>query len=514
MWLTIRIIPMLKKISVCPLIFFLISCAVGPNYVRAPVVVPKQFKEAKGKSVIVPPKKHWKLAEPRDDIDRGEWWKIFGDKTLNELEDKLNLCNQSIVNAEANYRQAMAIVDEARSNYYPTLTGTFNLIRQTVGNGTTSFSSTSAQGTTTGTATTGGLNRTIATITTYAYYLNANWEPDVWGQVRRTVESDLAAAQASAALWAVTRLSSQGSLAQYYFQLQALDRDQKLLDSIVEGNKTLLRLTRHQYASGVASQADIVAAQSQLEVAEAQAINNGILRGQYEHAIAVLIGIPPAEFYLPFIPLKTTPPAIPIAIPTAWLERRPDVAQAERQMQEANALIGVAISAYFPSLNLAGSRSGSANSLHRLIHTPAIGWSLGLVAAETIFDGGLRNATVRAARAGYDAEVATYRQTVLAAFQDVEDSLIALRVLEKQGVVQNQAVKSAKRALAIVVNQYKSGTVDYASVVTSQLVAYSAEKNAADVVGLQMTSAVGLIKALGGGWNAGLLNSPNSGVKS
>ena len=490
---------------------FITSCMVGPDYVRPPALISTQFKEAKGQALIAPPKKHWKFAEPKDDINRGEWWKIFSDSRLNALEDKLNQCNQTIVNAAANYRQASAIVDEARANLYPSLAGTFNLLRQTTGSGTSSFTSSSAQsGATTGTATTGIISKKNTIRTSYAEYLNANWEPDIWGQVRRTIESDEAAAQSSAALWAATRLSAQGSLAQYYFELRALDRDQKLLDDTVVGYQKTLQLTQNQYESGVANRADVVQAQSQVEIAKAQAINNGILRSQYEHAIAVLIGLPPAELSMPFLPLNTTPPAIPIAIPTAWLERRPDVAQAERLMQQTNAAIGVAISAYYPALNLSGSLSGAATNLGNLIKSPVVGWSLGMTLMEIIFDGGLRNATVSAARAAYEAQVAAYRQTVLTAFQDVEDNLAALRILEKQGIVQNQAAASAKLALKLVINQYKAGTVPFSSVLTSQIAAYSAQKNAADVVGLQMTSAVGLIKALGGGWNATLLNAPDS----
>ncbi len=493
---------------------FITSCMVGPDYVRAPVAVPAHFKEAKGKTLIAPPKKHWKFAEPRDDINRGEWWKIFGDSRLNTLEEQLIACNQSIVNAAANYRQASAIIDEARASLYPNLSGSFNLIRQTVGSGTTSFTSSSIQtGTTTGTATTGALAEKPPTLTSYSDVLTANWEPDIWGQVRRTIESDEAAAQSSAALWAATRLSAEGSLAQFYFELRALDMDQKLLDETVVGYKKTLQITRNQYASGVADQADIVQAQSQVEVAEAQAINNGILRGQYEHAIAILIGLPPANFSMPFMPLNTTPPAIPVAIPTVWLERRPDIAQAERLMQQTNATIGVAISAYYPALNLSSSLSGASTNLGDLIRSPVMGWSIGMNIIEAIYDGGLRRAAVRAAKAGYEAQVAAYRQTVLTAFQDVEDNLISLRILEKQGIVLNQAAASAKLALKLVINQYKAGTVPYSSVLTSQIAAYSARKNAADVVGLQMTSAVGLIKSLGGGWNATLLDTCNSGVR-
>ena len=492
------------KLALLSLFTLLASCMVGPNYVRPPVTVPANFKEAKGKSFVVAKKKDWKLAEPRDTAKRGEWWKIFHEPRLNALEDELNHCNQSIANAYANYCQARAIVDEARASLFPTLVGAFNVFRQRQGGGATSFISSSGGTTSTGTAATGSTQASFITVT-YSAFLNASWEPDIWGLVRRTIEADASAAQASDALLAATRLSAQGSLAQYYFELRAVDRDQDLLDRTVVSYRKALQLTRNQYASGVASQSDILQAKSLLETAEAQAINNGIIRAQYEHAIAVLIGRPPANFSLPFSPLTGKPPVIPVEVPSAWLERRPDVAQAERLMQEANAQIGVAIAAYYPTLTLSGSVSAAGRSLHHLVSSPAVGWSYGLALAQTIFDGGLREATVRAAKAGYMAQVASYRQTVLAAFQNVEDNLVALRLLKEQGFVLAQAAVDAEKALRLVINQYKAGTLPYSSVITAQINAYTAQKNAYDVVGLQMTSAVALIEALGGGWCVGNL---------
>jgi NodT family efflux transporter outer membrane factor (OMF) lipoprotein len=318
--------------------------------------------------------------------------------------------------------------------------------------------------------------------------------------VRRTVEGDVAAAQANQALLASTALSAQGSLAQYYFELRALDRDQQLLDRTVLGYKKLLGLTKNQYASGIVSEADVVQAQSLLENAQAQAINNGILRSQYEHAIAVLIGRPPANFAMVYRPLRAKPPIIPVTVPSVLLERRPDIAQAERLMHQANAQIGVACAAYFPTLSLSATVSAAGNSFHKLFTHPALGWSAGLQLAETIFDGGLRWANLRAAKAFYMAQIANYRQTVLTAFQNVEDNLVALRILKEQGVVQNAAAASARKALRLVINQYKAGTVPFSSVITAEITAFTAEKAAYDVVGLQMTTAVNLIKALGGGW--------------
>ena len=486
----------------------LTSCMVGPDYKRPPVFAPPKFKEAKTQIkpelTSAPLDKNWKPIQPQDYCERGKWWKIFNDPLLNDLEKQLNKFNQNIVNAEANFRQSLAIVDQARSGLFPTLTGSYSLFRQKQGGGATTFITTSGGTTSTGTASTGTIGRS-ETSTIHSSILGAIWEPDLWGLVGRTIESNVSIAQSNAALIAYTRLSAQGALAQYYFELRTLDTDQKLLDKTVKAYKKTLQLTRNQYTSGIASRAAIVQAQAQLESAQALALNNGILRGQYEHAIAVLMGRPPADLSLKFMPLAVKLPSIPVEVPTVWLERRPDIAQAERLVQNTSALIGVAIAAYFPTLTLTGSASAAGNSFHKLIHTPSIGWSAGLQVAETIFDAGFRAATVRAAKETYYAQVATYRQTVLTAFQDVEDNLIALRILKEQTIVQNRAAASANLALKLVINQYKSGTVDYASVITAQIAAFSAQKSANDVSGLLMTAEVGLIKALGGGWNANSL---------
>ena len=471
------------------------SCAVGPDYVRPPVKTPAKFKEAKNR--------HWKVVHPNDACERGEWWRIFHDEKLNSLEEQLNDSNQNIVAAAANFRQASALVDEARASYFPTLSGSLSIQRQK-GGGSSSFVSTSSTGTTsTGSAVTGSAG--LHVFSSHSWILDSTWEPDIWGLVRRQVEASAASAQSSAALLAVTRLSAEGSLAQYYFELRSLDADQKFLNATVKSYKEALQLTRNQYNSGVASRADIVQAQSQLESAQALMINNGINRAIYEHAIAVLIGEPPANFSMPFMPLTQTPPSIPLMLPSQLLERRPDVAQAERLMAQTNAQIGVAKAAYFPTLALNASASVSATNagFSQLFQVPNVAWAYGPQLTQLIFDGGLRDATVAAARAGYDSAVASYRQVVLAAFQDVEDNLASLRILGEQAVVQNKAAASAKLALKLVINQYKSGTVAYSSVITAQINAFAAEKSAIDVTGLRMTSAVGLIKALGGGWEVG-----------
>lgn len=482
------------RILIFSLTLLVSACAVGPDYVRPTVAVPAQFKEAP---------KGWKIAQPQDACDRGEWWKVFNEPQLNALEAQLNISNQTIATAAAQYQQASALVDEARASYFPTLTSSITVTRQN--SGAVAFATASPTATVANPGSgSGGSSSNISTSRTLL--LNAAWEPDLWGSVRRSVEASAAGAQASAAQLALVRLTAQASLAQYYFELRALDTDQELLDNTVKDYQTALKLTQNRYAAGVAGQTDVVQAQSQLESAQAAAINNGITRAQYEHAIAVLIGEPPAAFSFAYHPLTATPPVIPVAVPSMLLERRPDIAQDERLMAQANAQVGVAVAAYFPALTLSATGSGHGNDIAHWFSLPDAAWSIGPQLAETIFDGGLRRATTAAARANYNATVATYRQTVLAAFQDVEDNLASLRILTAEAVVQDQAAASARRALQLEMNQYKAGTVAYSDVITAQINAYTAEKNAADITGLRMTSAVGLIRSLGGGWDANTLN--------
>ncbi|KTD66029.1 outer membrane efflux protein [Legionella santicrucis] len=497
---------LLKKYVLLTLVLSLLSsCMVGPNYVPPKLVVPPQFKEAKGKKVLEAKRKNWKPIKPQDDIERGQWWKVFNDPVLNELEEQLYHYNQSIVSAEANFSQSLAIVDQARASLYPTLVGAGSVFRQRQAGGSTTIISSS--GSSEGTATT-NIVPVANTTTIYTGFLNANWEPDIWGLVRRTIEANLSLAESNEALIGVTRLSAQGALAQYYFELRALDKSQKYLDETVIAYQKLLQFTRNQYTSGVASRADVVQAQIQLETAQTSAINNGILRGQYEHAIAVLMGRPPAYFSLKPAILKLKPPPIPLQVPSEWLERRPDIAQAERLVQQASALIGVAVAAYFPTLTLTGTTSAAGHSFHQLIHKPSISWSAGMQLAETILDGGYRAAGVRAAKEQYVAQVANYRQVVLNAFQDVEDNLISLRLLEKQSIVQDKQAADAIYALKLTKNQYKAGTLPYANILTAQISALAAEQAATQIDGLQMASAVSLIKALGGGWVANVALPP------
>jgi NodT family efflux transporter outer membrane factor (OMF) lipoprotein len=485
------------------------ACAVGPDYVKPAVVVPAKYKEAK---------KHWKVAEPCDDRDHGPWWEVFHDPQLNRLESKLMISNQSIAAAVGQYFQARAQVDEARAAFYPTFGTTVSLMRQknvstsnsssngsstvsSSGSSTASSAASSTFATTTTTPTGSGAFSTGGPATSHSLQFNASWEPDIWGNVRRTVEASADNAQASAATLAALRLSSQSMLAQMYFQLRALDNDQKILDDTVKQYKGIVKYTKNRYVAGVAAESDMLLAKTQLETAESAAINNGILRAQYEHAIAVLIGIPPANLKIAAIPCPQRPPVVPLEVPSKLLERRPDVASAERLMAQANAQIGIAVSAYFPTLTLSGTSDVTQPGFAKWFSIPAMSWALGAQFTDLIFDGGLRSATVTAARANFDATVGTYRQTVLTAFQNVEDNLVSLRTLKAQAKVQDQAARDAERALKIVLNQYLAGTADYNAVLVAQYTALSAVKTASDVHGLQMTAAVGLITALGGGWD-------------
>lgn len=493
-------------------IFFaltLTACEVGPDYMRSTALVSPSYKEAKGKTIIGKINKknpNWKVAHPQDTIDRGRWWEIFGDKRLNRLEERLMIANQNIISAYYNYKQACNLIGEAAASFFPTLTATASATRQKQVTGAQgSFVNATSTTGASGTSTTGiAASSKSPYFTVHSLIFNASWEPDIWGSVQRNVEANVEATQSSAALLAATQLTSQASLAQFYFQLRTLDLDQRILDNTVIAYKKSLQITQNRYAAGVVTKGDVLQALTQLESAQANAINNKINRGTFEHAIAVLIGVPPGSFSLPFIPLAATPPAVPLKIPSALLERRPDVAQAERLMAQANAQIGVAISAYFPTLTLSGTASLVGKGLS--LSFPGFGWSYGPQLMATLLDGGLRTATVGAARTHYFATVASYRQTVLTALQDVEDNLVSLRVLNEEAPVLRLAASNANKALQIVMNEYKAGTVLYSDVIIAQTTYYNAEKTAADLNGQSMVAAVNLVRALGGGWRAASLN--------
>ncbi len=462
------------------------ACAVGPDYKRPPVAAAADYKEQSG----------WKPSEPNDALGRGPWWEIFNDETLSGLEAKINISNENVKAAAAAYAQAQALVAQARAGYWPNVNVSADRLRSASGSHGLA------------TSTTGGISTVTSggsTTTTYSVGASANWTLDIWGQIRRTVESDRASAQASAAALAAAQLSAQSTLATDYFELRAQDQLQRLLDDTVVAEQLSLKLTESRYRFGVAAKADVVSAEAQLLSSQAQQINAKIQRAVLEHAIAVLIGQQPADFSLSATAMRVDVPTVPAGVPSTLLERRPDVAEAERKVAAANAQIGVATAAYFPSLTLTGSDQYANSTLHKLISLPNRAWSFGPSLVETVFDGGLRRAQVAQARASHDASVATYRQTVLSGFQQVEDEIATLRILEQQAVVEDAAVKAAKEAEALTLNQYKAGTVPYSSVITAQTTRLSSEETALTVLSSRLQASVALIEALGGGWNSSQL---------
>jgi NodT family efflux transporter outer membrane factor (OMF) lipoprotein len=465
------------------------GCVVGPDYVRPPVLTPDAYKEVSG----------WKVAQPKDEAIRGAWWELFGDPELNALEAQVSVANQSLAVAEATYRLARALVREARASYFPTVT---------VGIGVTRFRRSSSFGPSSGggagVSSGGGSSSPQSDFT---LPLDVSWAPDFWGRIRRAVESNRAGAQASAADLETSRLSLQAELAQDYVQLRALDAQRQLLDATVAAYQRALQLTRDRYAGGVASRADVAQAEAQLGTTQAQAIDVGVQRAQLEHAIALLIGKPASSFALPAAPLAAAPPRIPAGMPSELLERRPDIAAAERRVAAANAQIGVAVAAFYPTVTLGASVGFEGSSLAQWLTWPSRFWSVGPSISETVLDGGLRRAQTDQTRAAYDASVATYRQTVLAAFQGVEDNLAALRILEEETGVQAGAVKAAQESVTLTTEQYKAGVVSYLNVITAQTIALTSETTAVQILGRRVTAAVLLIEALGGGWNVAELPS-------
>ncbi len=455
------------------------GCMVGPEYVRPTVEAPVAYKESDG----------WKVAQPQDDSLRGAWWEIFKESQLNALEEQVDISNQNILAAEAQFRQARALVREARASYFPTVT---------VGAGVT-HSRTPALTT--------GTSVTARTTTLYSLPFDVSWELDLWGRIRRTVESNQANAQASAADLEAVRLSVQAALAQSYFQLRTSDAQKELLERTVAAYRESVELTQNRYAAGVASQGDVVQAEAQLKTAQAQLVDIGVQRAQAEHAIALLLGKAPLDFGLPATLFMAPPPPIPVGVPSDLLERRPDIAATERSMVAANAQIGVAEAAFFPTLTLSGSGGFESTSAAQWLTWPMRFWSVGAGVSEVVYDGGLRRAQTDFARAAYEATIAHYRQTVLTAFQGVEDNLAALRILEQEAQVQEEAVTAAQRSETITTNQYKAGTVTYLNVITTQTIALTNQITAVQILGRRMTAAVLLIEALGGGWNVGNLPS-------
>ncbi|AZW17162.1 efflux transporter, outer membrane factor lipoprotein, NodT family [Bordetella hinzii 5132] len=450
----------------------LAGCAVGPDYQRPDIDVGTAFKEGQQ---TVP---GWRPAQPADTVARGQWWTIYGDPLLDGLMTRLNSANQTIAQAEANYRQAQALVGVARAGFFPTVGAGAGVTR-------------SGGGTSSGSASVGNQ---------YSLTGNVSWELDLWGRLRRELESSRASEAASAADLASARLSAQAALAQNYLQLRVLDEQKRLLQATVQAYERSLTLTRNRYDAGVAGKADVAVAQTQLESTRAQLVDLEWQRGQYEHAIAVLVGTAPSQFSLPPVTFTQQLPEIPVGLPSALLQRRPDVAAAERRAAAANAQIGVAQSAWFPDLTLSASGGFRSGQFADWLTAPARFWSLGPALALTIFDGGAREAQIASARAAYDAQAAAYRQSVLTALREVEDYLVQLRVMAEEQQVQRRALESARESLRLTRNQYEAGLVDYLSVAVVEATALASERNAISLLGNRLIASVQLVTALGGGW--------------
>ncbi|QGZ60312.1 efflux transporter outer membrane subunit [Paraburkholderia acidisoli] len=464
------------------------GCTLGPDYRRPTLPVAATYKELQGTG--------WALAQPADQASRGAWWTIYGDDTLNALEAQVADANQNVLAAQAHFRAARANVAQQRSHFFPVVTASGDYSRTRTSQ---NILYTSKAG---------------HTINDYAAGLDATWEPDLWGRVARSVEAARANAQASAADMQAVLLSMQAELATDYFELRGIDREQQLLNDTIAAYGDSVDLTQHRYDGGIATDADVGQAQTQLQTTQAQAIDLGVQRAQLEHAIGILVGQSPSTFSLPAIPAVPGPAAYtvraiasPPGVPSTLLERRPDIAAAERRVAAANAEVGVATAAFFPNLMLAVTGGLEATNYGQWLMAPARFWSLGPTLAGTLLDFGGREAVRDAARAQYDESVAQYRQTVLDAFGEVEDNLATLRVLEQEAAAQDRAVSAAQRTLANVQSRYQSGAITYLDVVVAQTTALTNERQAVAIARRRMAASVALVKALGGGWSAADLPS-------
>jgi len=462
----------------------LAGCSIGPKYTKPTALVPPAYKELGAPNV----EGAWKRAQPRDEAARGSWWESFHDPQLNALEEKLNISNQNIAAAAANVQVARAMVREARAQYFPTLTAVPGVTNSRV---STAFGQSIG-----------------ATFTTYSLPLDASWEPDLWGRIRNTVKANTFAAQASVADLENVRLSAQAELAADYYELRAQDAEKQLLDSTVRAYQESLELTVDVYKAGIGSDEAVAQAESQLKATEAQDTNLGVLRAQYEHAIALLTGQPASTFAVPLEALKANPPSTPVGLPSELLERRPDIASAERSVAQANAQIGIAKTAFFPTITLSASAGLQSVSPAKWLEWPSRIWSVGPSLAQTIFDGGSRRATVQQFQAAYDQTVANYRETVLTAFQQVEDNLAALRILVQVIEQQNGAIDAAGRNLEEAEVRYKAGLDPYLNVIAAQTALLNDQQAVVNFRSQQMVASINLIKALGGGWDASQIPTP------
>jgi NodT family efflux transporter outer membrane factor (OMF) lipoprotein len=443
----------------------------------------------------------WVPAHPADIDPKGEWWSIYHDPLLDSLEARIAISNQNVKTYAAQYAEAQAVVQETRAQLFPVLGATAGVTRSSVGKGTSGTSGfTTTSGSTTIASGSGGVTRTQ-----YVLEGTASWDLDLWGRIRRQVQSDVAAAQVSAADLQNATLSAQGSLATDYMELRYQDSLGDLLRATVKAYQQALAITRNQVQAGTTSPADEAAAETQLATAQASLVNVDESRGQYEHAIAVLAGLTPADLTIPHAPLASVVPVPPTGVPATLLQRRPDIAASERMMDEENALIGVQVAAFYPDVTLSADFGWEGGPIGMLISAANRVWSLGANATETLFEGGERSAAVAAARDAYDASVATYRQTVLSALQNVEDELVALKVLQSQAAAEAYAVATAQRSVSIALNEYEAGTQAYTTVITEQTALFTNQQAALQVQEQRLIASVALVQALGGGWNAAQL---------
>jgi NodT family efflux transporter outer membrane factor (OMF) lipoprotein len=484
------------KFALSPAIttLLLTGCMVGPKYhapspsatATAPPVVykesPTQFHETDG----------WKVAQPQDAMLHGKWWEVYGDPELNALEDQLNINNQNIKEFFENFMEARTLIAQARSQLYPTVgTSPSYQAARTSSNLTNSPSANTGR---------------VSSVASLPF--DVSWEPDLWGKVRNTIHEQQYNAQLSEADLENEKLTEQASLAEFFFEIRGQDALQKLLNDTVEADKKALELARARYETGVDDRISVVEAETTLQTVQSQAINLGVARAQFEHAIAVLVGTNPSQFSIPVKPLLTNSPAIPLGMPSALLERRPDIASAERKMAAANAQIGIAYAAYYPSLSLSASYGYESSNFSHFFNFPSRFWSVGPTLSETIYDGGLRSATVKQFITTYNADVASYRQTVLNAFQQVEDSLASVRILSQQILKQEQAEKSSEEALQLETARYETGVDPYLDVVTAQTTLLNNQQTLATLHVQEMTASVQLVEALGGGWDRTQLPTP------
>jgi NodT family efflux transporter outer membrane factor (OMF) lipoprotein len=465
------------------------GCMVGPRYKRPAVVAPPTFKEQSPVNFKEAEASEWKQSQPADAYSKGRWWELYNDAALNALEEQVNVSNQNVLQAEAQYRQAKAAVSVARAALFPIVTTAPSITATGSGSKATTGNSSAASG----------------TQTNFNLPFNVAWEPDLWGNIRRGVTSATAMTQSAAANVGNARLLYQAELAQDYFGLHGNDSEAELLTRTEASYVEYLALTKNRLSAGVASDLDVAQAETQLYQVQAQLMDLGVQRAAFEHAIAILIGKAPAELTIPPTTLSTPPPPVPVGVPSELLERRPDIANAERQVAAANEQIGIAMAAFYPNLSLTGSGGLESSSLATWFTWPSRFWSVGSQLAETLFDAGRRRGVVAGQRAAYDATVAAYRGTVLTAMQQVEDNLAALRILATEAEKVQQTVHAAQRTLDISTAQYRAGTASYLPVITSQATLLNAQVVEVNLLTRRLTASALLIEALGGGWNASQL---------